>query len=215
MKNGISTVCKSVIASMLFCGSVMATPSEALINDYNLAAQGDEDKVEQVHQALSQLINEEGAEPLSLVYLGSTETLMGRDAFLPWNKMKYTEQGLATIAKGLALLESQPSDAPQEIRQGMQEHLLAEALAAATYTALPDMFNHFERGYDLFLELLAKPEMKAQHFQATSWIYFYAIEASLRAEDKEQGLKWLEEMKQLGSDNPMTIQAQALLDKAA
>ncbi|MCG9580472.1 hypothetical protein L1D13_16385 [Vibrio tubiashii] len=209
------------LASLFSIGLVVATqvvaaPSEELIAQYNLAAEGDEDKVEVVHQQLETQIATDGADPLSLVYLGSTQTLMGRDAFMPWNKMKYTEQGLATISKGLDLLSSQATPLEQqEYRQGLPESLLARSIAGATFTSLPDMFNHFERGYDVFLDLLADESFKQQHYDAISWVYIYAIQAALRAEDKPQAKQWVAEMQARNPNHPMTVQAKAILDSAA
>ena len=96
----------AVLASSLLNANVWAAPSDELIAQYNAAAQGNKDSVELVYESLEKAVAAEGPDPLSLVYLGSTQTLMGRDAFLPWNKMKFTEQGLATISKGLGMLKS-------------------------------------------------------------------------------------------------------------
>lgn len=201
---------------LLMTTTALAAPSEAVIADYNLAAEGDEDKVEQVHQELEAQISEQGADPLSLVYLGSTQTLMGRDAFMPWNKMKYTEQGLATISKGLDLLHTHATPIEQQAyRQGLPEYLLARSIAGATFTSLPDMFNHFERGYDIFLDLLADETFKQQHYDAISWVYIYAIQAALRAEDKPQAAQWVAEMQARHPEHPITVQAEALLKSAA
>lgn len=204
------------VVGLLVVSPAFASPSEAIIAQYNLAAEGDEEKVELVQQQLEQQIAQNGADPLSLVYLGSTQTLMGRDAFMPWNKMKYTEQGLATISKGLDLLASQ--DTPieqQQIRQGLPESLLAKSIAGATFTSLPDMFNHFERGYDLYIDLLADESFKQQNYDAVSWVYLYAIRAALRAQDKPQAKLWVSDMQARDPQHPLTIQAQALVDKAA
>ncbi len=200
---------------LLFTAQAFAVPTDAVITQYNQAAQGDEDKVELVYEQLQNQVEQQGADALNLVYLGSTQTLMGRDAWMPWNKMKYTEQGLATIAKGLDLLSN--SDTPIENqlnRQGLPESILAKAVAASTFTSLPDMFNHFERGYDLYLDLLADINFRSQHYDATSWIYIYAIKASLRADDKNQAKQWLQEMKVQNAQHPMTMQAQAIIDQA-
>ncbi|MFM2588032.1 hypothetical protein [Vibrio sp. TBV020] len=212
-KNNLATL---FTLSLLMTTQVMAAPSEEIIAQYNMAAEGDEDKVELVYQQLDKQIQSEGADPLSLVYLGSTQTLMGRDAFMPWNKMKYTEQGLATISKGLDLLnaESMPLE-NQKIRQGLPEALLAKSIAGATFTSLPDMFNHFDRGYDIFIDLLSDESFSKQNYDAISWVYIYAIQAALRAEDKLQAQKWLSEMKTHNPDHPMTLQAQAIVNKAA
>lgn len=192
--------------------NALAVPSDALISQYNQAADGDENAVEAVYQQLEDQLESQGADALTLVYLGSTETLKGRDAFMPWNKMKYTEQGLATIAKGLDLLNNQPVPLEQQQRrQGLPESLLAKSIAAATFTSLPDMFNHFERGYDLYLDLLADKAFQQQHYDATSWVYLYAIKAAIRAEDISQAKRWLEAMEANNQQHPLTLQAQAMI----
>ncbi|MCV5656233.1 hypothetical protein OFN54_33340, partial [Escherichia coli] len=83
---------------------------------FNQAAQGDTGLVDTVHDELSQLVQKQGATPVTLVYLGSSETLQGRDAFMPWNKMKFTERGLATIQKGLDLMANQPMPIQEQQR---------------------------------------------------------------------------------------------------
>ncbi|MCR9385949.1 hypothetical protein NB500_04020 [Vibrio metoecus] len=190
----------------------MAQPSEAMIERYNQAAQGDETLVEPLYADLEKLVEQEGATPLSLVYLGSTRTLMGRDAFLPWKKMRYSEEGLSTIEKGLSLLSDDTANSVLR-RNGLPVAMLAVAVAAATYTAMPDMFNHFERGYDLYLNLLADPQFQAQPFAATAWIYRLAIVAALRAKDQAQAKQWLETMQQADAQHPDTQQAQTLLSQ--
>lgn len=203
-----------LLGSTLISSAVVAAPSEELIGQYNLAAEGDKGKVKTVLEQLNSQIESNGADALSLVYLGSTQTMQGRDAFMPWNKMKYTEQGLATISKGLTLAEEVSVEA-QEYRQGLPEGVLAKAIAASTFTSLPDMFNHFERGYDLYLDLLADNAFAAYHFDVTSWVYLYAIEASVRAEDFEQANQWLTEMKSHNALHPMTQKAAAFIDDNA
>ncbi|RBM47656.1 hypothetical protein [Vibrio tarriae] len=202
----------SVLLFSLSAWPVFALPSEAMIQRYNQAAQGDEKLVEPLFADLENLVAQEGATALSLVYLGSTRTLMGRDAFLPWKKMRYSEEGLATIEKGLSLLSANTSNS-EERRNGLPAQMLAMAVAAATYTAMPDMFNHFERGYDLYLNLLADPQFQAQPFAATAWIYRLAIVAALRANDEAQARLWLEAMQQADAQHPDTQQAQALLSQ--
>ncbi|ENM3917597.1 hypothetical protein DDN19_001884 [Vibrio cholerae] len=222
MKTRTSLSLTAYVAVLLFSLSawpVFALPSEAMIQRYNQAAQGDEKLVEPLYSDLEKLVAQEGATALSLVYLGSTRTLMGRDAFLPWKKMRYSEEGLATIEKGLSLLSSQATQSSEhtasseEIRNGLPVQMLAMAAAAATYTAMPDMFNYFERGYDLYLNLLADPQFQAQPFAATAWIYRLAIVAALRAKDEAQARLWLEAMQQADAQHPDTQQAQALLSQ--
>jgi hypothetical protein len=203
-----------IAAFALGSNLVFANPSERTLDQFNRAAEGDSGLVETVYSELSELIENQGATPLTLVYQGSTETLQGRDAFMPWNKMTFTERGLATIQKGLDLMANQPIPVHEQQRlQGLPEYHLAIAMAAVTFTALPDMFNHFERGYDLYLTLLDDPSFNQQPFPATAWIYRYAIEAALRADDIAQAKAWLAEMERLGSQNLETQTAKALVAK--
>lgn len=205
-----SLLLSTALLTSVISPAALANPDQSLINQYNLAAAGESGLVDNVFGQLNALIEREGAKPLSLVYLGSTQTLQGRDAFLPWNKMKFTEEGLATINKGLGMLHTLPPSLSEQQRiQGLPEGYLARAIAATTYTSLPDMFNHFDRGYELYLELFSEPEFHSQPFAATSWIYRYAIQAALRAEDLPQAKAWLSVMENLDRDNLDTRSAQA------
>lgn len=208
----VKTLLAATIVTALTSFNLYANPTPEILSAYNQAADGDKALVDTVYGQLNALIEEQGAKPLSLVYLGSTETLQGRDAFMPWNKMKYTEQGLATIAKGMALIDSLPQDINQQQRiQGLPEAYLAQAMAAVTYTSLPDLFNHFERGYDLYIDLLNQPNFAHQPFAASAWVYRTGIEAALRAEDLVQAKAWLEVMTELDANHEQTQAAQTML----
>lgn len=87
LKRSLLIVLVSFVPSL-----ALANPSSDVLDIYNQAAQGNEDLVEVAYERLNDTLQQDGATPLTLVYLGSTETLMGRDAFLPWNKMKYVER---------------------------------------------------------------------------------------------------------------------------
>ncbi|WP_375320745.1 hypothetical protein [Aliivibrio logei] len=200
------SVCMSMVA---FTAHAALTATDIAL--YNQAAAGDEDKVDPAYDRFNQLIQQEGATPLTLVYFGSAETLKGRDAMMPWTAMKYVEQGLAKIGKGLNLLATETASIEdQPVVSGLPNSYLTRALAAATYSQLPDMFNHFGRGYDLYLELLSEPKFQQQSFEATAWIYGYAIQAALRAEDTEKANQWLSEMREQDKGHPETLNAQVL-----
>ena len=76
---------------------------------------------------------------------------------------------------------------------------------------LPDMFNHFERGYDLYLALLSEPTFQQQPYQATAWVYGYAVQAALRADDINQANQWVAVMSERDDNHPESIKAQALI----
>ena len=116
MKTPKTLLLTAALAATLGSANLYANPSSDILANYNLAAGGDEALVDTVYGQLNRLLEKQGAKPLTMVYLGSTQTLQGRDAFLPWNKMKFTEQGLATIAKGIGLLNTLPKDISQQER---------------------------------------------------------------------------------------------------
>ncbi len=209
----VKVVALSIVTWAMSTHMAMANPSEDMLNQFNQASQGDSELVDKVYEALSKQVKEQGATPVSLVYLGSTQTLQGREAFMPWNKMKFTESGLATIQKGLDMMTDRPIPVPAQQRlQGLPEYQLATAMAATTYTSLPDLFNHFERGYELYLSLLDEPSFKHQPFAAAAWIYHYAVQAAIRAEDLAQAKKWLHQMERYDANNPETKAAKDLVD---
>ena len=134
MKHKLTTLVFSLLMSVMTF-STQAALTDKDIAVYNQAAAGDEDLVESAYERFEQLIQAEGATPLTLVYLGSAETLKGRDAMMPWTAMKYVEQGLAKIGKGLNLLATETTPIEdQPVVSGLPNSYLTRALAAATYS---------------------------------------------------------------------------------
>lgn len=96
---------------------------------------------------------------LYLAYLGAAQTLQGRDAWMPWTKMKATERGLATIDKALRQLAPR-HDA--ELVRGSPVALLVRLIAARTFLAVPETFFHRnDRGRQLLKEAIAHPGFNA------------------------------------------------------
>jgi hypothetical protein len=186
-----------------------------LIEQYQLAAGGDTTLVEPVYKQFELLLEQHPNEPLVWVYFGSARTLKGRDTWLPWRKLSHTEQGLDDIQRGMGKLADQPLQLAQQQRvQGLPEYHLATALAATNFTSVPDFFNRFERGYDLFLQLLDDDEFLKQNFAASAWVYERAIMAALRSEDMSQAKLWLAIMQVRQADHPTTQSAIVLVQKS-
>ena len=85
-------------------------------------------------------------------------------------------------------------------------------MAAVTYTSLPDMFNHFERGYDLYLNLLNDPAFEKQPFATSAWIYHTGIAAAIKADDQPQAQSWLAMMEKQDANNAQTQAAKNLIE---
>ena len=170
-----------------------AAPSNALIAQYNqAAASGD---IDAVLQQLEQLKQQEANDPLTLVYWGSATAISAAEQFWPWSKYETAEAGLQAIDKSLSLLDAATDHTQITLRRlGLDQRCLTQAVAAITYTAVPKMFNRFERGYDLFITLLDSPQFQAVLAQYTGWIYQRAIAAAVRSGDTARAEKWQQQL---------------------
>lgn len=92
--------------------------------------------------------------PLFLAYLGSAQTLQGRDAWMPWTKMRATERGLDTLEKALRRLEARHD---REVLRGVAVAVEARLVAASTFIAVPSMFNRYDLGKETLRAALASP----------------------------------------------------------
>lgn len=96
--------------------------------------------------------------PLFLAYVGSAQTLQGRDAWMPWTKMRATERGLDTLDKALRGLEPRHD---RELARGAPVAIEARLVAATTFIAVPAMFNRFDLGKQTLREAFASPAYAA------------------------------------------------------
>lgn len=90
-----------------------------------------------------------------LVLYGSCQTLMGRDAWLPWNKMRYVNEGLVHIERALTDLNTADN---KRLFQGIPVYVFVWMMAASNYLNLPDnMFHTRQRGLALLEKIKAQP----------------------------------------------------------
>jgi hypothetical protein len=116
--------------------------------------------------------------------------------------------------KVMALLDSETLPlTKQPVRQGLPVSILAKAIAAATYTSLPDMFHQFENGYDLYLQLLQRSDFQHLPIQRTQWIYQSAIKAAIRAKDKPQARQWLQQVQAVRPDTSIINEMHLLVNQ--
>jgi len=96
--------------------------------------------------------------PLFLAYKGACKTLMGRDAWMPWNKTGYTEDGLDQISHALRMLKPKHD---QQMMLGTPISVETRLIAVSTFSEVPDIFNHFEKAKVVLKQLLQSPALKA------------------------------------------------------
>lgn len=119
------------------------------------AARADENRLDAAIAALRGLPADPQRQPLAAACLGSALALQGKAAWMPWNKMKFTEQGLDQLDAALALLK--PEHGAVLVR-GVPVALQTRLVAAATFVAVPDgLFHRRADGRRLLAALRADP----------------------------------------------------------
>lgn len=108
--------------------------------------------------------------PLLLAYEGSALALQGRDAYMPWSKMKLSEKGANLIERALQQLSPEHDEA---LIDGTPESIEVRLVAANTLLALPEFMHRRavgQRAVDAALAApafaMAKPEVKAGLYAA-------------------------------------------------
>jgi len=106
---------------------------------FNQALDGKDDVLDRSMEQFEKLLV---AHPENLVYrsyLGACQTLEGRDAWMPWNKIRYTEKGLDTIDKALDALTLKDDELNIE---GVSSRLVTMLVAASAFIRVPDHIFH-------------------------------------------------------------------------
>ncbi|MDP3513373.1 MAG: hypothetical protein Q8S20_11535 [Sulfuritalea sp.] len=127
---------------------------DAALREFD-AARADEKHLDAAIAALRGLPADPQRQPLAAACLGSALALQGKAAWMPWNKMKFTEQGLDQLDAALALLK--PEHGAVLVR-GVPVALQTRLVAAATFVAVPDgLFHRRADGRKLLAALRADP----------------------------------------------------------
>ncbi|WNZ57810.1 hypothetical protein QT397_10830 [Microbulbifer sp. MKSA007] len=163
------------------------------------AAQGGA-AIEESYEAFKTLQKDNPSDPIVLFYLGASETLMAKESWLPWRKVSYAENGIARMDKALTIIEEM--DNPGRSSQGMPQDLLLKGIAATTFTKVPKLFNSFDRGFELYHELMGDPRIGYMPPDATRWIYCGALQAAELEGDKALVNLWGAKAENHGISNP-------------
>jgi hypothetical protein len=138
-------------------------PAEAAFataqSQFNQARRGEVDQLDAAIATFRAGPGNPALQPLYSVYLGSAITLKGKAAWLPWNKMKLSEQGLDQIDQALAALRPEHD---RLLVQSVPLSLVTRLVAAATFVALPDgIFHRRGAGRSLVAEMRRSPLLLA------------------------------------------------------
>ncbi len=150
-------------AGLSFIPAAYAAPAaesgfEAALREFD-AARADERRVDAAVAALRGLPVDPQRQPLQAAYLGSALAMQGKAAWMPWNKMKFTEHGLDQLDAALAMLK--PEHGAVLVR-GVPVALQTRLVAAVTFVAVPDgLFHRRADGRKLLAALRADPLLAA------------------------------------------------------
>jgi hypothetical protein len=154
-----------LLALLVFPGVAMASPPvaqtaadaafEAAPTHFNRARQGEAEQIDAAIEAFQAAPANPALQPLYSAYLGSAYALKAKAAWMPWKKLKFSEQGLDHIDGALTALRSEHD---RLLVQGTPASLMTRMVAAATFVALPDgIFHRRAAGKSLFAEMRRSP----------------------------------------------------------
>lgn len=157
-------ITKHTILAMLLGGACLlaaAAPQELAPpgfvqarQQFQAGAAGDAGARDAAASAFQALAASHPEHPLLAAYEGAATTLKGRDALLPWNKMKLAESGADAIEKALARLTPAHDEA---LFGGAPESVETRLVAATTLLALPDFMNRRATGLRALEAALQSP----------------------------------------------------------
>jgi hypothetical protein len=184
---------RSVVATVLWIGlSVTAAEAGESPNSFAAAQKlflrgldGDKEACAAAAQRFESLLAEDPKNPLILAYLGSTETLLGKHAWMPWSKTRHAEKGLALLDQALASL------APQQKGASSLVGLEVRLVVGRTFAAVPRFFKRFDQGKALLDGLVADPGLQEapDSFQAS--VHIAAAQAAKADGDDTQAKAFL------------------------
>lgn len=125
------------------------------LKTFQQARAGETAKIEPAIAAFDALARAEPGQPVYAAYLGSALGLRARGALMPWNKVKYAEEGLDHVDRALASLKPEHD---RQLLRGVPVSLETRLVAANMFISLPDgIFHRRAAGKKLIDDVLRNP----------------------------------------------------------
>ena len=132
--------------------------------------------------------------PAVQMYYGSLETVKARDAWMPWSKMKWVEQGLDRMDRALSLLE------PVHEQQKLGANTIAmdsRLVAANTFLAVPSFLNRLQDAKDVLADMLDSVELEQQPLELRQAIYRIGVKIAEKEGKADELAAWQQKLAQL------------------
>ena len=139
--------------------------------EFTRAGNGDSSAVQSALDKFVRLKEKYPGDALILARAGSLVTMQARDAWMPWNKMRFAEQGLDQLDQALAAVEKQGQATTGD---GISYTQQVDLVAAITFSQLPKFFNRHGQAERLFRKLVNTQEKLTTPaaFQAQVWLSY-------------------------------------------
>ena len=123
---------------------------------FEQALQEQDGALDQALRQFEALSEQHPENPVYRAYLGACMTLLGRDAWMPWNKMRYTEHGLDKLDQALKTLDERHDN---RSLAGTSLRLQTMLIAATTFLNLPEhIFHRHARGARILGKIMHDPK---------------------------------------------------------
>lgn len=165
---------------------------------YQRAADGEKSATRDAESALARLAEQYPNDPVAQLLHGSSQTLRGRDAWMPWNKLNYTEDGLEQMSDALRLLGDEHWDYRFD---SLPVPVYVRMVAGINFVEVPDMFGRFEQGFELLQQLSEDPAITSLPTDVQSLIHYYAARAADKASEESVRQQALQHLFALGADD--------------
>ena len=187
------------------------TPESAFIEAAQLAQRasaGDAKSIDGAVAAFESLSRSDPSQPLYAAYFGMATGLKAREAWMPWSKIKYAEQGLDQVDRALQALKPEHD---RQLLRGAPVGIETRIVAARMFLKVPDEFFHRRAaGKKLIAEVLAHPQFAAAPAPLRAVGHLGAAEAA-RNERPDEELAQLKQVVALAPGSSAAEQARARL----
>ena len=195
-----------ILSLLSGAGAASAAPLEAAYQEFAQARTGDQAAIERAASAFDILLKAEPINPLLMAYAGASTSLRATTTWLPWQKMRFAEDGLAQLDKALALLSPAHNTA---LHQQVPAALEVRFVAASTFLAVPGFMNRGARGKKLLTEVADSPLLATTPLAFRADVWLRAADQAIKDDRKQDAQKYLNALIQSGA--PQAAQARAKL----
>ncbi|MDR9468484.1 hypothetical protein [Marinospirillum sp.] len=175
-------------------GNQVAAEYQSAYESYQ-AAVADDYSAGRIAATWKDLHQSQPDDPLPLLLLGASQVLKGRDAWMPWNKLRYTEEGMEQMTAALKLLNTEDQE---RYLDGLPVGVLLPALAGITFIEVPGFFGRFEQGYQLLQEASSSSLLKGIPAENQAFIHQYLYQAASEVDESRMKELAVQRLQSLG-----------------